>query len=83
MNSRETFEASGRRIAETRIQFQKELILGIAWQTCLNCEHWTELTVVNVGAQDQTMHRCGLFSAVPPPHIIVNGCRDYEAKIPF
>lgn len=51
-------------------ELQMRLIRLQAWQCCLNCLNWT-------GTE------CDKFKAVPPPHIIATGCRDYENDIPF
>ena len=40
------------------------------WRTCLNCDNWSQ-------------NKCIKFKAVPPPHVIVNGCKDWEDDIPF
>jgi hypothetical protein len=57
--------------AELRIELQAAMIRTEAWQSCLNCLWW------------QGDKECGKFNAVPPAHVIVNGCRDHEADIPF
>lgn len=57
--------------AELQIEFQQKLINGEIWQTCLNCLSWN-------GEKG-----CMMFKAMPPPHIIVSGCKDHENDIPF
>jgi hypothetical protein len=56
--------------AEAKIELQAVVLRVGAWQCCLNCLSWDG-------------NRCDKFKAVPPPHIIVNGCRDHEDEIPF
>jgi hypothetical protein len=69
---------SSKNRAEVIIDLQLSAIRVQGWQTCINCLHWNgEVATANGPAG------CGLFQAMPPPRIIVNGCRDYEADIPF
>lgn len=60
---------------QARADLQAKLVTAQHWQSCLNCINWQG----NLGMEP----RCELFKAVPPPHIIVNGCRDHENDIPF
>lgn len=55
---------------ELRIELQVSMINTHVWQCCTNCLYWD-------GKQ------CDKFKAVPPPHIIVASCKDYENDIPF
>lgn len=50
-------------------KLQEMLVVKEIWRTCLNCIHWRE--------------GCILFNAMPPPAIIVHGCKDHENDIPF
>jgi len=67
MNFKETLEQQR---AQAKMDFQNMLIDKQAWQCCLNCLNWDG-------------SRCDMFKAVPPAHIIVTGCKDYERDIPF
>lgn len=67
---------------EQKIEFQTRLVKSHIWQSCLNCEHWTHQVVMTPNEQSET-DLCGKFRAVPPPHIIVHGCKDHLADVPF
>lgn len=58
--------------AELVKEFQDKLIARQYWQSCLNCVHWESQT-----------ETCIQFNARPPAPVIVCGCRDYQADIPF
>lgn len=64
--------------AEMRAEIQAVAIRVHAWQCCLNCLNWNGDT-----ANANGLAGCGKFQAMPPPGIIVTGCRDYENDIPF
>lgn len=66
---------------ERRIEFQKNIVEQHAWQTCLNCEEWSDGT--KHGDGNTYPVGCIKFQAVPPPHVIVYGCKDYQDQIPF
>jgi hypothetical protein len=51
-------------------EHQNRVINSHAWRCCLNCANW-------FGEQ------CAMYKAMPPPHIIVNGCKDHDIDIPF
>lgn len=74
-------------IAKERIRLQLTLIHAQAWQTCLNCIHWKEKKVIDMreegSVKEWTEFNCFLFKALPPPHVIVNGCEEYDYDIPF
>jgi hypothetical protein len=53
-------------------QFQQTLLHKAVWRSCLNCDMFSE-----------TQGKCTKFNALPPPHVIVNGCKDWEDDIPF
>lgn len=55
---------------ELRIELQLDMIRTHVWQCCTNCLNWDG-------------NQCDKFKAVPPPHIIVASCKDYENDIPF
>lgn len=67
--------------AELQIEFQQKLINGEIWQTCLNCIYWTNPKIDKL--EGSLAQGCTLFKAMPPPHIIVSGCKDHENDIPF
>jgi len=67
---------------EKKIEFQKQIVRNHIWQCCLNCEYWTHLTVMTATEQSEK-DLCGKFNAVPPAHIIVHGCKDHLADVPF
>lgn len=52
---------------------QWELIQSNAWQCCLNCERFSTVKGVCTFNNNQ----------VPPPQVIVLGCKDYTDDIPF
>lgn len=66
-----------REIATHRMDLQAKLVSAQVWQTCLNCVYWHRN---NTSAGDEG---CDKFNAMPPPHIVVNGCPDHENDIPF
>jgi hypothetical protein len=39
---------------------------------CMNCEHW-----------DKQFAQCDTYKQVPPPHILIYGCPEWEHYIPF
>lgn len=59
-----------RRSIAARQDQQNYTVKAFGWVTCLNCEHFAD-------------DKCRLYQAVPPPAIIVHGCKSYEEKIPF
>lgn len=63
---------------------QRLLVSSGNWRTCLNCEHFTEVTVMSPNEREnKTYKHCGLYRAVPPPEVIVHGCKDWQDEIPF
>lgn len=67
-----------------RIEFQKRMVEMDVWCSCLNCEHWEELTVVQPAGCKTVKLGCELAGgAVPPPEILVHGCPAWEYDIPF
>ena len=62
---------------------QTAIVNAEVWRTCLNCLHWIERTTIREDKSKTVESICGMFGAVPPPHIIVHGCRDHENDIPF
>lgn len=50
----------------------KLITYGQPFQNCLNCMNWKN-------------GKCAKYNAVPPPHIILNSCDDYEddGVVPF
>lgn len=61
---------------ELRIKIQDAAVVTHKWMTCLNCMYW-------VGHSGNVPPSCDMFKALPPPHIIVSGCKDHEFDIPF
>lgn len=63
---------------------QRTLVNAELWRTCLNCQHWNggfHIATANGPAQAP---KCELFNAMPPPNIILHGCKDHETDdIPF
>lgn len=56
----------------------QQLILRVNhWRSCLNCINWMEKPM-----SGKTFY-CLLYKAIPPPDVIVNGCRDWDDDIPF
>lgn len=51
---------------------QKALVDTFTWECCPNCEHW-----------DSKTEFCGKYQMRPPANVIVIGCVDYDAGIPF
>ncbi len=41
-------------------------------RNCPSCDLW-----------DQVKVECGLYHAVPPPNVIVDGCEKFRNEIPF
>lgn len=79
--------AEAEQAAEERARLQDVLVRQNAWQTCLNCSWWMQRTVVDFRGgkpEKQVDMICSKFNAIPPPHIIVSGCKDYDNDyIPF
>jgi hypothetical protein len=83
MNIEEQFDEQQRRLAareqeqraveEAILKHQKRLLDAKLWRSCLNCINWIEKP--NIG--------CMKFRALPPPNVIVHGCKDWEDDIPF
>lgn len=71
---------------ELRMQVQDAAVNAHKWMTCLNCIHWHKRTEIDMRVDPPTRTEvtdCGMFNAMPPPHIIVSGCKDHEFDIPF
>lgn len=62
---------------------QTHIINAGVWRCCLNCAHWDHGFPLDTANGPATNPHCGKFDAVPPPAIIVHGCRDHETDIPF
>lgn len=63
---------------------QKLLIEANYWRTCLNCDNFKEITVAKLPGKPVTYQHCSKFQAVPPPEVIVHGCKDhFYDDIPF
>ena len=45
--------------------------------TCLNCGYWRS------NPADELQYVCGQNNQIPPPRVIVNGCDNHTALIPF
>jgi hypothetical protein len=61
-----------------RIEFQDKMLRSGHWLSCLNCDYWAKKNGKPTGVE-----QCELFKAVPPIHVIVNGCKDHMDDIPF
>lgn len=79
------YVAKNRAIAEYRIKLQAVVVERDQWQSCMNCEHFTETFRSNLPKkrQGEPDNFCLKFQAVPPASVIVNGCSDHEMEIPF
>jgi hypothetical protein len=79
MNFKDTMNSKLRSDNENElvIAIQDGAVKSHRWMTCLNCLYWHRN---NTSAGDEG---CDKFSAMPPPHIIVSGCKDHEFDIPF
>jgi hypothetical protein len=58
------------RINTAIVEHQTLLVKRGIWRCCVNCDFWDK-------------NRCSKYNAVPPPEVIVHGCRDWEDDIPF
>lgn len=67
---------------ELRMRIQDAAVSSQKWMTCLNCLYWQPGGKAG-DMIDATKPRCDMFKALPPPHIIVSGCKDHEFDIPF
>lgn len=66
-----------------RIEFQERIVRSQNWTTCLNCEHWQEVTTVK-GQEDAKKEKgCSKYGVVPPPEVLVHGCPEWDGEIPF
>ncbi len=54
------------------IEMQQSLINHEQLTTCTNCDQWS-----------QNHQRCDKWNAKPPAEVIVVGCIDWTASIPF
>jgi len=59
-----------------RINFQQKMINCDHWQCCQNCVHLDKMF-------EGMPCYCSLFNAVPPVHVIVVGCENWQYEIPF
>lgn len=58
---------------EARADMQWQFVKQFAWQCCFNCEEFNKETA-----------QCKLNgNQVPPPQIILLGCKDHITDIPF
>lgn len=65
-----------------RTEFQKRALRSEVWCSCLNCDEWREVTLVEGGAASkQTL--CCKYKALPPPEVLVHGCPEWVPLIPF
>jgi hypothetical protein len=64
------------------LQLQQREIKEANWRSCLNCLHWSE--PANPPQNRQVAYvGCTKWKALPPPAVIVHGCKDWEDDIPF
>ena len=59
-------------VSESRAKLHKELIEHHVVRSCLNCENWSGLH-----------NECLEFETIPPPEVIVYGCKQWTPAIPF
>lgn len=52
------------------------------WPSCINCTHWSELTIYDESGR-KSYHRCAKYDMIPPAETIVVGCIHHESHIPF
>lgn len=60
---------------EQRAILQSEFVISGAWQTCVSCDSWH-------GEGDSGKVMCQRYRVIPPPEVLVVGCRDWD-MIPF
>jgi hypothetical protein len=89
----EQFDAEAQRLAMVVKRKQEEqnaiermqgfLVRSRNWRTCLNCDHFREVTVA-LHTQRTTYKHCTIAKQVPPPEVIVHGCKEWtNDDIPF
>jgi hypothetical protein len=54
------------------IQLHEKMVRHNLLPSCVNCEHWQKKPEV-----------CGFYGARPPAEVIVWGCGEWQATIPF
>jgi len=52
------------------IELQKHFIASGAWTCCTVCDAWKD-------------GKCSLYKEVPPPDVIIVGCKDFVPDVPF
>ena len=70
---------------------QQALIDTYNWECCLNCEHFTKTSQKSIPDETsysgqkvvQTGPLCMKYGMLPPLEVIVIGCVDFNAGIPF
>ena len=76
---------------EFAIRSEIAMVNNFTWQCCLNCDHWTKTSRARVLDEtryegyrlEETGPMCMKYNVLPPPDVIVTGCRDHEDMIPF
>lgn len=70
---------------------QQALVDTYSWECCLNCDNWTNTSQHEVPDEtkysgvrvEQTGPKCMKYDMLPPPHVILIACVEYEPAIPF
>lgn len=66
---------------QAMIDIRNEVIRQGRWPTCTNCTYWTE--VHEVTDELRVYFKCGKYNMFPPEDVIVVGCINHEAEVPF
>lgn len=61
------------------VEHQNSLLAANIWRSCLNCTNFH----IGKPAPASGATECVKYRMLPPPNIIVHGCRDWEDDIPF
>lgn len=73
------------------IKSQNAMVAAYSWQCCLNCDHFTKTSQRSVPDEtkysgqrlEETGPKCMKYDMTPPPDVMVVGCEEWEAGIPF
>lgn len=66
---------------KTLQDFQTAVIRKGLWQTCLNCDHWSNNSVERKAINSTEM--CFHWKVRPPANVIVVGCSNWQDIVPF
>lgn len=83
MNTNQSWKPTPEQVRERQLEidnaaianFQTMLMARGIWHSCMNCFNWHKVKDNSKG--------CMKYNAMPPPEVIVVGCKSWEDDIPF